>query len=83
MRTSFNIPDEIVAEFDRVWQDEGRIPVALAGVGFLGAIGMYLVDYRRQLLYLVGIVYTAIQIAIWYVVKTSEYTTVGYVDKDV
>ncbi|WP_323675814.1 CopG family ribbon-helix-helix protein [Halorubellus sp. PRR65] len=23
MRTSFNIPDEIVAEFDRVWRDEG------------------------------------------------------------
>jgi len=22
MRTSFNIPDEVVAEFDRVWQDE-------------------------------------------------------------
>ena len=23
MRTSFNIPDEIVEEFDQVWQDEG------------------------------------------------------------
>ncbi|PCR90694.1 CopG family ribbon-helix-helix protein [Natrinema ejinorense] len=23
MRTSFNIPDEIVAEFDRVWTEEG------------------------------------------------------------
>jgi len=23
MRTSFNIPDEVVEEFDRVWQDEG------------------------------------------------------------
>ena len=23
MRTSFNIPDEVVAEFDRVWQAEG------------------------------------------------------------
>lgn len=23
MRTSFNIPDELVEEFDRVWQDEG------------------------------------------------------------
>jgi CopG family nickel-responsive transcriptional regulator len=23
MRTSFNVPDELVAEFDRVWQDEG------------------------------------------------------------
>lgn len=23
MRTSFNIPDEVVAEFDRVWQEQG------------------------------------------------------------
>lgn len=23
MRTSFNIPDDVVEEFDRVWQDEG------------------------------------------------------------
>jgi CopG family nickel-responsive transcriptional regulator len=23
MRTSFNIPDDVVDEFDRVWQDEG------------------------------------------------------------
>jgi hypothetical protein len=60
---------------------EGRIPVLLAGVGFLGAMALYLANYRRRLLYLVGIVYTAVQIPIWYVVKAGEYTTVGYVDK--
>ena len=62
---------------------EGRIPVTLAGVGFLAAIGLYLVDYRRPLLYLVGVVYTAVQIPLWYVVKAGEFTTVGYVDKAV
>lgn len=62
---------------------EGRIPVALAGVGFLAAIGLYLVDYRSPLLYLVGIVYTAIQIPLWYVAKAGEFTTVGYLDKAV
>jgi hypothetical protein len=62
---------------------EGRIPVALAGVGFLAAIGLYLVDYRRALLYLVGIVYTAIQIPLWYVAKAGEFTMVGYLDKAV
>lgn len=62
---------------------EGRLPVGLAGVGFLAAIGLYLVDYRRPLLYLVGIVYTAIQIPFWYVVKGGEFTTVGYLDKAV
>jgi hypothetical protein len=62
---------------------EGRTPVALAGVGFLAAIVLYLIEYRRPLLYLVGIVYTAIQIPLWYVVKAGEFTTVGYVDKTV
>ncbi len=60
---------------------EGRIPVALAGVGFLAAIGLYVMDFRRRLLYLAGILYTAVQIPIWYVVKAGAYTPVGYVDK--
>jgi hypothetical protein len=60
---------------------EGRIPVALAGVGFLAAIGLYVIDYRRRVLYLAGILYTAVQIPIWYVVKAGAYTPVGYVDK--
>ena len=62
---------------------EGRIPVALAGVGFLGAAVLYLGDFRRRLLALVGIGYTAIQLPLWYLVKAGEYTTVGYVDKAV
>lgn len=60
---------------------EGRIPVSLAGIGFLGAVVVFLLDYRRSLLYLAGIVYTAVQFPLWYVVKAGEYTTVGYVDK--
>ena len=55
----------------------------LAGVGFLGAITLYLADYRRRLLYLLGIGYTAIQIPVWFVVKAGEYTVIGYVDKAV
>ena len=62
---------------------EGRIPVALAGVGFLVAVALFLVDYRRPLLYLVGILYTAVQLPLWYVVKAGEYTTVGYLDKSI
>lgn len=60
---------------------EGRIPVSLAGVGFLGAAVLFLLDYRRPLLYLVGIAYTAVQFPLWYVAKAGEYTTLGYVDK--
>jgi hypothetical protein len=60
---------------------EGRIPVTLAGLGFLGAAVLFLFDYRRNLLYLGGIVYTAVQFPLWYVAKAGEYTTLGYVDK--
>jgi hypothetical protein len=61
---------------------EGRIPVALAGAGYGGALVLFVLDYRRRLLYLVGIPYTAVQIPIWLVVK-SEYGVIDYVDKTV
>lgn len=54
---------------------EGRIPVTLAGVG------LFLLDYRRRVLYVVGIVYTGIQIPLWYVAKVGEFTLLGYADK--
>jgi hypothetical protein len=60
---------------------EGRVPVSLAGVGFLGAAVLFLLDYRRSLLYIVGIVYTAVQFPLWYVANAGEFTTLGYVDK--
>ncbi len=37
----------------------------LAGAGFVGAVVLLLFDYRRRLLYLVGIPYTGIQIVLW------------------
>jgi hypothetical protein len=61
---------------------EGRPPVTLAGIGYGGALVLFLLDYRRRLLYLVGIPYTAVQFPIWFVVK-SEYGMVDYVDKAV
>ena len=60
---------------------EGRIPVSLAGMGFFGAAVLFIWGYRPSLLYLVGIVYTAVQFPLWYVVKAGEYTALGYVDK--
>ena len=61
---------------------EGRIPVALAGVGYAGALVLFLFDYRRRLFYLIGIPYTAVQFPLWIVAK-SEYGTIDYVDKAV
>lgn len=60
---------------------EGRIPVLLAGIGFLGAIVVFLLDVRRTPLYPVGIVYTLVQFPLWYLAKAGEFTTIGYVDK--
>ena len=52
-----------------------------AGVGFLGGVAALLVDYRRRLLYLLGIPFTAGQIVAWYFVNAPDFSTPGYVDK--
>jgi hypothetical protein len=59
---------------------EARIPVALAGVGYGGALVLFFLNYRRKFLYAVGIPYTAVQFPLWIVAK-SEYMAVDYVDK--
>ena len=45
------------------------IAFLLATGGFVGAIVLLLVDYRRPLLYLVGIPYTGFQIVAWYAIN--------------
>jgi hypothetical protein len=57
----------------------------LAAGGFLGGIVLLLVGFRRRLLYLVGIPYTAVQIVGWYVVNqpagVADLTASGVIDK--
>lgn len=45
----------------------GAQPVAflLAGLGFLGAVVLFLFDYRRRVLYVVGVPFVALQIGLW------------------
>ena len=52
-----------------------------AGIGFFGGIVALLVDYRRRLVYLLGVPFTAGQIVIWYVVNAPDFGTLGIVDK--
>ncbi|MEF8826454.1 MAG: hypothetical protein V5A27_08980 [Halapricum sp.] len=62
---------------------EGRLPVSLAGVGFLVGVGLFFLDYRRRVLYVIGIFYTGVQIPLWYVANVGEFTPLGYADKAV
>jgi len=65
------------------------ISFILAGLGFLGAVALLVVGYRRRLLYLVGIPFTGIQIVVWYAVNVlpdgplavGAIGTFGAVDK--
>ncbi|ESS05781.1 MAG: hypothetical protein A07HB70_01910 [uncultured archaeon A07HB70] len=65
------------------------ISFLLAGLGFLGAIVLLLVGYRRRLLYLVGVPFTGAQLAIWYALNVlpegplavGAVGTFGAVDK--
>jgi len=55
----------------------------VAGVGFFGGGLGVLANYRRRLLYLVGIPFTAGQIGLWYVVNAPSFSTLGLLDKAV
>jgi hypothetical protein len=66
------------------------ISFLLAGLGFVGAVVLLLMDYRRRLLYAVGVPYTAIQIVLWYYFNfaanpqksfPADVGTIGWVDK--
>ncbi|MEF8781019.1 MAG: hypothetical protein V5A46_10110 [Haloferacaceae archaeon] len=43
------------------------ISFVLAGLGFLGAVVLVLIDYRRRTVYAVGIPFVLVQIVLWYV----------------
>lgn len=49
-----------------------QIGFVLAGLGFLGAIALVLIDYRRRTVYAVGIPFTLVQLLLWYVVNFAS-----------
>jgi hypothetical protein len=57
----------------------------LAGLGFVGAVILLLVDFRRRLVYAVGVPFVGAQVVIWLwtqVLNSSRSLgTVDYVDK--
>ncbi|WP_135666152.1 DUF7475 family protein [Halorhabdus rudnickae] len=65
------------------------ISFVLAGLGFLGAIVLVLIDYRRRTVYAVGVPFVLVQIILWFMLnfingpKTfpTDIGTIGAVDK--
>jgi hypothetical protein len=57
------------------------ISFLVAGVGFFAGIAAVMAGYRRQLIYLLGIPFTAGQIPIWFAVNWPELGTIGIADK--
>jgi len=52
-----------------------------AAAGFFAGAVAVAVDYRRPLVYLLGIPFTAGQIVLWYVVNAPDFSAIGYGDK--
>lgn len=65
------------------------ISFLLAGLGFLGAIALIVIDYRRRLVVTIGIPYVIAQIVLWYVLNfavgekafPADVGTIGWIDK--
>ncbi|QSG07826.1 DUF7475 family protein [Halapricum desulfuricans] len=73
----------------RMFPSEMGISFILAGLGFLGAIVLVLIAYRRRTVYAVGIPFVLVQIVLWYVVNFAngskafpgDIGTFGAIDK--
>jgi succinate dehydrogenase/fumarate reductase cytochrome b subunit len=48
------------------------ISFVLAGLGFVGAVVLVLLDHRRRTVYAVGIPFTLVQVALWYLVNFAN-----------
>ena len=58
------------------------ISFVLAGLGFFGGIALFWLDYRRRLLYLVGVAFTAVQVGAYFVLNWPDVVSpLGLADK--
>lgn len=73
----------------RMFPSSMGISFILAGLGFIGGVGLLVIDYRRRAVYAAGIPFTLVQIVLWYVINFAGGTksfpadigTLGAVDK--
>lgn len=55
----------------------------VAAIGFFAGVVAILVDYRRRLVYLLGVPFTAGQVVLWYVMNDPPFGPIDYTDKAV
>jgi len=58
----------------RMFPSAMGISFILAGLGFIGGVGLLVIDYRRRAVYAVGILFTLVQIVLWYVINFAGGT---------
>jgi Zn-dependent protease with chaperone function len=66
------------------WGEANSVLFVLAGLGFFGGILLALVDYRRTLLYLVGVAFVLAQVVAYYFINylnQPAFSTIEVVDK--
>lgn len=64
------------------WGEPIAIWFLLAGIGFFGAIVLFLLGFRPRVLYLVGIAYTGIQVIAYVVINwPTVLSPIGVFDK--
>lgn len=65
------------------------ISFVLAGLGYLGGVVLLLLNYRRRVVYAVGVPFTVVQILLWYYINFAitarafpvDVSATGIVDK--
>ncbi|WP_435156947.1 hypothetical protein [Haladaptatus sp. DFWS20] len=65
-----------------LYWETGFAPFLLAGLGFIGAVGLLFTTFSRRLLYAIGIPYIGIQILLW-IAFGMQNLVLGVFDKSV
>jgi hypothetical protein len=53
----------------------------VAGIGFFAGSAAVVANYRRPLVYLLGIPFTLGQVVAWYAINAPDFSGVGFIDK--
>jgi hypothetical protein len=61
--------------------EHGEVQMLLAGLGFLGGVGLFFAGVSRRVLYLLGIPYVAAQLTLWYSAGMPHIQSYGLLDK--